>query len=45
MSTVRHLLGGQVGRLALTVAVVVVVFAGVMPQVADYGQAWGLSER
>ncbi|GAA4328560.1 hypothetical protein GCM10023162_34410 [Klenkia terrae] len=38
----RHLLGGQVGRLALTVAVVVVVFAGVMPQVADYGQAWGL---
>lgn len=38
----RRLATGPVGRLTLTVGVVVAVFAGVLPQIADYGQAWGL---
>lgn len=35
-------LGRPVVRTALSVAVVVVVFAGVLPRIADYGQAWAL---
>jgi uncharacterized membrane protein YbhN (UPF0104 family) len=40
--TVRRLLTGPAGRVALTVAVVTVVFAGVLPRIADYAEAWGL---
>ena len=36
----RRTAAGPVGRLGLTVAVVVAVFAGVLPRIADYGQAW-----
>lgn len=38
----RHAFTGPVGRLILSVAVVVAVFAGVLPQIADYGEAWQL---
>ena len=38
----RRVLTGPVGRSALTVGVVVAVFAGVLPQMADYSAAWGL---
>jgi putative heme transporter len=39
---VRRLLLGPVGRTVLTVAVVVAVFAGALPRIADYSQAWSL---
>lgn len=38
----RHAVTGRAGRLALTVAVVVAVFAGVLPRIADYDRAWEL---
>ena len=38
----RRVVTGPVGRLALTVGVVVAIFAGVLPRIADYGQAWAL---
>jgi uncharacterized membrane protein YbhN (UPF0104 family) len=38
----RHVVTGPVGRLTLTVVVVAAVFAGVLPRIADYGQAWDL---
>ena len=38
----RRVLTGPVGRSALTVGVVVAVFAGVLPQMADYSAAWDL---
>lgn len=38
----RRIATGPVGRLALTVAVVVAIFAGVLPRIADYGRAWEL---
>jgi uncharacterized membrane protein YbhN (UPF0104 family) len=38
----RHLATSRAARLALTVGVVVAIFAGVLPQMADYGQAWDL---
>ncbi|MGY1679951.1 lysylphosphatidylglycerol synthase transmembrane domain-containing protein [Geodermatophilus sp. SYSU D01176] len=38
----RQVLTGPVGRSVLTVGVVVAVFAGVLPQIADYSAAWGL---
>ncbi len=38
----RRTVTGPVGRVALTVAVVVAIFAGVLPRIADYGQAWDL---
>jgi uncharacterized membrane protein YbhN (UPF0104 family) len=40
--SLRRVLTGPVGRTALTVAVVVAVFAGVLPRIADYSAAWGL---
>jgi uncharacterized membrane protein YbhN (UPF0104 family) len=40
--TVRRLLTGPAGRVGLTVAVVAVIFAGVLPRIADYSEAWGL---
>jgi putative heme transporter len=40
--TVRRLLTGPAGRVGLTVAVVAVIFAGVLPRIADYEEAWGL---
>ena len=40
--TVRRLLTGPAGRIGLTVAVVVVIFAGVLPRIADYTGAWAL---
>ena len=40
--TVRRVLTGPVGRTALTVGVVVAVFAGVLPRIADYSAAWDL---
>ena len=39
---VRRLLTGPVGRIGLTVAVVAVIFAGVLPRIADYTEAWEL---
>ncbi|SDX31455.1 conserved hypothetical protein [Geodermatophilus africanus] len=38
----RRVLTGPVGRAALTVAVVVAVFGGVLPRIADYSAAWEL---
>jgi putative heme transporter len=38
----RRVLTGPVGRAALTVGVVVAVFAGVLPRIADYSAAWDL---
>lgn len=38
----RRAVTGPGGRLALTVVVVLAVFAGVLPRIADYGQAWDL---
>ena len=38
----RRLLTGPVGRAVLSVAVVVAVFAGVLPRIADYSAAWQL---
>jgi uncharacterized membrane protein YbhN (UPF0104 family) len=38
----RRAVTSPVGRLALTVGVVAAIFAGVLPRIADYGQAWGL---
>lgn len=35
-------LTGPVGRIGLTLAVVVAIFAGVLPQLADYSRAWEL---
>lgn len=40
--TVRRLVTGPAGRIGLTVAVVAVVFAGVLPRIADYSEAWAL---
>ncbi|HSU00776.1 MAG TPA: hypothetical protein VLJ85_24235, partial [Geodermatophilus sp.] len=40
--TVRRVLTGPVGRTALTVGVVVAVFAGLLPRIADYSAAWDL---
>ena len=40
--TVRRLLTGPVGRVGLTVAVVAVIFAGVLPGMAGYAEAWAL---
>jgi putative heme transporter len=40
--TVRRVLTGPVGRTVLTVGVVVAVFAGVLPRMADYSAAWDL---
>ena len=34
---------GNAGRLALAVGVVVAIFAGVLPRIANYGQAWDLA--
>lgn len=39
---VRRALTGPVGRTVVSVAVVVAVFAGVLPQIADYSEAWEL---
>lgn len=39
---VRRLLTGPAGRIGLTAAVVAVIFAGVLPRIADYAEAWGL---
>src|SRR5688572_30041644 len=39
-TAVRHLLTGPVARVVLTVAVVGVIFAGVLPRIADYSEAW-----
>lgn len=33
---------GRAARLALTAGVVVAIFAGVLPRIADYGRAWEL---
>jgi putative heme transporter len=38
----RRLLTRPAGRTVLTLAVVVAVFAGVLPQIADYSAAWDL---
>jgi uncharacterized protein (TIRG00374 family) len=38
----RRLLSGPVARVVLTVTVVVAVFAGALPRIADYDQAWQL---
>ena len=38
--TLRYALTGPVGRLVVSLVVVVAVFAGVLPQIADYGEAW-----
>ncbi|SFE86022.1 lysylphosphatidylglycerol synthase transmembrane domain-containing protein [Blastococcus tunisiensis] len=38
----RRNVSGRLGRLVLTVGVVVAIFAGVLPQIADYGRAWEL---
>ena len=40
--SLRRVITGPVGRLTLTVGVVVAIFAGVLPRIADYGEAWGL---
>jgi uncharacterized membrane protein YbhN (UPF0104 family) len=40
--TVRRLLRAPAARIGLTVAVVAVIFAGVLPRIADYSEAWGL---
>ena len=44
-SPLRHALTGPVGRMVVSVTVVVAVFAGVLPQMADYGEAWRLVRR
>jgi uncharacterized membrane protein YbhN (UPF0104 family) len=36
----RHAVTGPVGRLVLSLGVVVAVFAGVLPKMADYADAW-----
>ncbi|HEX2072355.1 MAG TPA: YbhN family protein [Geodermatophilus sp.] len=41
-TALRRALTGRVARGVLTVAVVVAVFAGVLPQLTDYGEAWAL---
>ncbi|MGX5654820.1 lysylphosphatidylglycerol synthase domain-containing protein [Geodermatophilus nigrescens] len=41
-SRLRRLLTGPVGGTVLTVGVVVAVFAGLLPRLADYADAWGL---
>ena len=38
----RRVLTGPAGRTALTVGVVVAVFAGLLPRIADYSAAWDL---
>ena len=38
----RRVLTGPAGHAALTVGVVVVVFAVVLPRIADYSAAWEL---
>ncbi|WP_157943900.1 lysylphosphatidylglycerol synthase transmembrane domain-containing protein [Blastococcus atacamensis] len=38
----RRVASGPAVRLGLTIGVVVAVFAGVLPQIADYGLAWRL---
>ncbi|SHN88348.1 conserved hypothetical protein [Geodermatophilus obscurus] len=38
----RRVLAGPAGRTALTVGVVVAVFAGLLPRMADYSAAWAL---
>lgn len=38
----RRAFTGPVGRLVLALAVVVAVFAGVLPRMADYADAWAL---
>jgi putative heme transporter len=38
----RRLLTGPAGRTAVTLVVVVAVFAGVLPRMADYSAAWDL---
>jgi uncharacterized membrane protein YbhN (UPF0104 family) len=40
--TVRRVLTGPAGRIGLTVAVVAVIFLGVLPQITDYADAWAL---
>ncbi|WP_158545912.1 YbhN family protein [Blastococcus sp. TF02A-30] len=39
---VRRVVGHPVVRIGLTVGVVLLVFAGVLPRIADYGEAWEL---
>jgi len=39
---VRRVLTGPAGRIGLTLAVVAVIFAGVLPRIADYAEAWAL---
>jgi uncharacterized membrane protein YbhN (UPF0104 family) len=39
---VRHLLSRSAVRTGVTVLVVGVIFAGVLPQITDYSQAWAL---
>jgi putative heme transporter len=41
-SRFRRAATGRVGRLGLTLAVVVAIFAGVLPRISDYGEAWHL---
>lgn len=41
-SGLRRAVTGPVGRLVLSVGVVVAVFAGVLPRIADYADAWSL---
>ncbi|MGY1704823.1 YbhN family protein [Geodermatophilus sp. SYSU D00697] len=41
-SAARRLLRGPAARTALALAVVVAVFAGVLPRIADYSAAWDL---
>ena len=42
MSGLRRALTGPAGRATLSLLVVAVVFAGVLPHVGDYSAAWGL---
>jgi uncharacterized protein (TIRG00374 family) len=39
---VRRALTGPAGRAALSIGVIVAIFAGVLPEIADYSQAWQL---
>jgi hypothetical protein len=43
--TLRHAVTGPVARLVVSAAVVVAVFAGVLPQITDYTEAWRLVRR
>ncbi|MGK5173931.1 lysylphosphatidylglycerol synthase transmembrane domain-containing protein [Geodermatophilus sp. CPCC 205761] len=44
-TALRRALTGRAARATLTLAVIVAIFAGVLPRIADYASAWDLVRR